>query len=465
DEFPEALHEAELLTEQAMGRSSSPGYFFSPQPAGAITAHHSGNMGDYLGRLGAPKAYDDRLYGRITLKKKLEVGDRLRFHAEPSGERLAFTLKEMRLGNSDAKSSAAGAKVQLQVPEWGFYAGAKHIDVYRVDVKKDGGLGTSLPEKRVCVELLSGYRDQVRDLVGQVINEAVAPFEEGDLADPGKSPHRGWKGKKQQAKKKLKPPLDIWLRLQSARTLLGRLPLAADRFLLPVTKPNLSQVGQLKKHLGRRVRDLTWCLPPVLFEGELGKFRKQIQLLIRSGFRSFQIGHITQVSFFTDERVYLSSDYTVNLLNSQGVALVEEGGMEAVQLSIESDREILRQLIARYRKRYSEVKVGMTVYGAPALFTARLNPDHFQFDKVLKSPKEEQFVLLRKDNVTATVPVRPFSLLPYLWELKAAGLDYAVLDMDNLREGKRELEELADRLAGSGKYSKLPTFNYLGTLE
>ncbi|MEN8200136.1 MAG: peptidase U32 family protein, partial [Thermodesulfobacteriota bacterium] len=46
DEFPEALHEAELLTEQAMGRSSSPGYFFSPQPTGAITAHHSGNMGD-----------------------------------------------------------------------------------------------------------------------------------------------------------------------------------------------------------------------------------------------------------------------------------------------------------------------------------------------------------------------------------------------------------------------------------
>jgi len=31
--------------------------------------------------------------------------------------------------------------------------------------------------------------------------------------------------------------------------------------------------------------------------------------------------------------------------------------------------------------------------------------------------------------------------------------------------GKKEMEELTERLSGSGKYSKLPTFNYLGTLE
>ena len=144
---------------------------------------------------------------------------------------------------------------------------------------------------------------------------------------------------------------------------------------------------------------------------------------------------------------------------------MEEGGLAAAQLSIECDQKILIELIARYRRYHSELKLGLTVYGAPALFTARLDPEHFQYNKTLASPKKEEFILVKKENVTATIPVRPFSLLPYLFELKSAGLDYAVIDLSNIHMGKKEMEELEERLSGSGKYSKLPTFNYLGTLE
>ena len=63
------------------------------------------------------------------------------------------------------------------------------------------------------------------------------------------------------------------------------------------------------------------------------------------------------------------------------------------------------------------------------------------------------------------MPVRPFSLIPYLFELKSAGLDYAVIDLSNMQTGKKDMEELGERLNTTGKYSKLPTFNYLGTLE
>jgi putative protease len=139
--------------------------------------------------------------------------------------------------------------------------------------------------------------------------------------------------------------------------------------------------------------------------------------------------------------------------------------MEYAQLSIESDRRLLTELLARNRKTHSNIKLGATVYGAPALFTARLDPEHIQYNKTLNSPRDEQFVLVKKESVTATVPVRPFSLLPYLHELKAAGLDYAVVDMSNVGGGKKDLEELAARFSGVGKFSKLPTFNYLGTLE
>ena len=238
-----------------------------------------------------------------------------------------------------------------------------------------------------------------------------------------------------------------------------------DRFLLPITKENLALTGQLKGYLGRRMRDLTWCLPAIVFESEQSRLQKQIQQLIRSGFRSFQIGHITQFTYFGKERVYLSSDFTVNLMNSQALRLMEEGGMEYAQLSIESDRKIITELIARMRRRHSNVKFGMTVYGAPALFTARLAPEHFNYNKTITSPKQEQFSLIKKDNVTATVPVRPFSLLPYLYDLKGVGLDYAVIDLSNMSAGRKQLEELAGRISGGGKFSKLPTFNYLGTLE
>lgn len=467
ESFPAALKEATELSNRAMGRATSPGYFFSPQPAGAITPYHSGNMGDYLGRLGSAKPYEDRLYARLTLKEGIASGDRLRLHAEPSGERFSFTLKELRLGNNTVDEANAQDKVQLLVPDWEHHAstGNGRVDVYRVDVKKDAGLITKrLPDTRKSRILLDGFRAEKRAHIQEIKDIVTPPLEDSELP-VFKIPRMGGKKGKKPVKK-IKLPMDIWLRLTSAKQLFNKLPFVPDRFLLPINRANLSQTGQLKRYLGRRVRDLTWCLPPILFEGEQNRLRKQIQLLIRSGFRSFQLGHITQFTFFDKkQKVFLSSDYTVNLLNSQAVTLMEEGGLEAAQLSIESDKNILIELVTRYRRYHSDLRLGLTVYGAPALFIARIDPDHFNYNKTLKSPKDEEFVLLRKENVTETVPVRPFSLLPYLFELKAIGLDYAVIDYSNLQTGRKEMEDLDARLKGTGKYSKLPTFNYLGTLE
>ncbi len=463
--FPQALKKAEILSNRAMGRKTSSGYYFSPQPADAITPHHSGNMGDYLGRLGAVKPYENKLYARLTLKEELQAGDRLRLHAEPSGERLAFSLRELRSGNKQVAAAAAGDKVQVLVPEWEFYSSSKRIDVYRVDVKKDAAsTPRSLPDMKASAALLEQFREKNSSRVQLIEGEIFPPQEDAAISTLHEARAKGVpRGKPQE--RRIKLPLESWLRLDSARSLLGKLPFNPDRYLLTINKSNLSQTGQLKRYLGKRSRDLTWCLPPILFEGELPRIRKQIQQLIRSGFRSFQLGHISQFVFFSKERVHLSCDYTVNLLNSQAAAMVEEGGVEAAQLSIESDKRSITEVIADCRHNNSNLRLGLTVYGAPALFTARLDPDHFQYNKTLNSPRNEQFFLLKKENVTATVPVRPFSLLPYLHELKGLGLDYVVIDMSNIPVGKKEMEELAGRLSGKGRYSKLPTFNYLGVLE
>lgn len=464
-QFQHALVEAEKLKDFAMGRTTSPGYFLSPQPVDAITPHHSGNMGDFLGRLGAAKAFEDRLYAKLTLKTALGVGDRLRLHSEPTGERLAFTVKELRREGEQVQQADTGNKVQILVPQWEHLFNAKRIDVYRVDVKKavrDNSI--KLLDFNACKHSVRSIEQSNNTFIMQLLDKAAPPFEDGDLTVArAKRPALGKKGGK--SGKKSKSPLEIWLRTDSAKVLLSRLPFVPDRFLLPITRENLSQTGQLKKYLGRRMRDLTWCLPAIVFETEQIRLKNQIKQLIRSGFRSFQIGHITQFTFFGKERVFLSSDYTVSLLNSQAVRLMEEGGMEYAQLSIESDRRILSELIARNRKRHNDIKLGLTVYGAPALFTARLDPGHFNYKKTILSPKQEQFNLIKKDNITTTIPVRPFSLLPHLHDLKSVGLDYAVVDMSNLNAGRKQLEELAARLSGKGNFSKLPTFNYLGELE
>ncbi len=466
DAFSVALEKANTLSNRAMGRKTSSGYFFSPQPIHAITPFHSGNMGDFLGRLGGIRNYEERLYAKLSLKEELAKGDRLRFHAEPSGERFSFTLKELRCGNDAVDESKRGNKVQILIPEWELYSSSSRIDVYRVDVKKEGSNSLiSLPDFRESAAKLDVLYQDRRGHVAEVQTEISSPLLEDEI--PEIVTPRVFVGKKtKKSTRKIKSPLDLWLRVDSAKVLFKQLPLNPTRFLIPINRANMSQTGQLKRYLGRRIRDLTWCLPPVLFEGEQIRLKKQIHSLIRSGFRSFQLGHITQFTFFQNEqRVYLSSDYTVSLLNSQAVTLMEEGGLVAAQLSIECDKKILIELIARYRRYHSEISMGLTVYGAPALFTARLDPEHFQYNKTLESPKQEEFILVKKENITATIPVRPFSLLPYLFELKSAGLDYAVIDLSNMSMGKKEMEELTERLKGSGKYSKLPTFNYLGTLE
>ena len=45
------------------------------------------------------------------------------------------------------------------------------------------------------------------------------------------------------------------------------------------------------------------------------------------------------------------------------------------------------------------------------------------------------------------------------------GIDFLVLDLSGMKTGRKEMEELHKRLLGKEKLYRLPTFNYLGSLE
>ena len=467
------MQQARQLVEKAMSRKVGPGYFLSPQPLTAITPYHSGNAGLHLGRLEGVRQVKDGIQGSLTLKDELEVGDRLRLHLESTGERHSFTLQEMVKDRKPVEQGRAGDTVWIGLPVEGLRPGTKMIDLYKVDVRSrpqvtDEAFG--LPESRKMKELVAGIQGDRRGRIAAVRREVCLP--EGKAEIPQLQSHKG-KGvgtsratqRKTTGPPKVQLPLEWWLKTDSLKLLQDRLPFTPDRFLISVDKTTVSQVGQIKRSVGVGTRNITWCLPPILFEAELAQMQKQLTLLIRSGFKSFQIGHISQAWMFKGARVHLSCDYTISLMNNQALAAVAHLGAEAAQISIEADRALMADLLKGSRVNKQHIRKGLTVYGAPALFTARLAAKHFQYDRVLTSPKGESFTMHKKDGLVKTVPCRPFSLLPYVGELRDMGLDYVVVDLCHLSTSASDLQALAERLSGAGRFYKLPTFNYLGTLE
>lgn len=458
----DALVKAEGMAEEAMSRKTSSGYFFTPQPMEAITPYQSGNMGTHLGRFSTVKKVGDDLTCRFVVKSPIGLGDRLRLHVEPGGERVAFRLKSLFILGEQRDKGSTGDKVSISLPDNFAIPAGGRVEVYRVDGAAGGMRGKRLPVKKVAEELrekesqLRQYVDHVKDAVCGDINEA------GDepVTDTSYGPYASHR------KTRKKVGMEWWLKTDSVKMVLGEGGFTPDRYLLPFEKQLLSQVGQIKKGLGRRSRIVTWALPPLIMENDLGRMKKQIKLLIRSGFKSFQLGHASQVRLFKGEKVHLYGDYTLNIYNSQAALELASMGVESTQVGIEMDKSALQGLFSGYGQNKSGKKMmfGLYVYGAPALYTSRLAAKHFQYEQQILSPRKEPYLIRKKEGYTQTFPEKPLSLLPYLAELKEAGVKYVVVDVCG-QSSKRNLAELDDRLLNNGRYSKLPTFNYLGTLE
>jgi len=475
DAIEKVLVEARALIDGSMSRRTAPGYFFSPQPAEAITAHHSGNMGLHLGRFSAVKKVGKNDICRFVLKHDLAVGDRLRLHAEPSGERVPFTLKSLFVEGHPAECASAGVKVSFALPA-GFSAPASgHVEVYKVDQASLTGNSDELARLTAgCKAKLTSFNGKIQRKVSLISGEfQVERDVVGDSPRNTVSAPSVRKGEGDRASARLWP--ELWLKVDAAKSLRHNiLNFPFTQYLLVANDQTLAEVSVVKRLMGNRARQLIWSLPPVILVNELEKWRRKVRELCRTGFRNFQIGHLSQIELFAGEKVSLFGDYSLNIMNSQAATLAYEAGVEALQCAIEIDREALDNLRWGIRaipvqagftgKKLHSLRLGVTVFGAPALYTSRIAAEHFRYEQEVLSPKDEGYIVLKKDGGTQTYPVRPFSLIPFLPELREMGISYGVVDISGRSFSKRELEELAIRLSGKGKASKLPTFNYLGKL-
>ena len=450
------LAEARELLKGAMGRKSTTGYFLSSQPVDGISPQHSGNIGLFLGKI----LHTRGRWATIKVKEKIQVKDRLRLHSEKSGERDSFTLKNMRLGKKSLNRVETGSEISLELP---FSHMRPGDSLYKVDVRERGRFAAKSRINPARFRKKIGQIVQ-RGRVDKILKEFSRPPVR-KFHSKGKRP--GWVKGKRPGGTGGKKNLPMWLKTDDPAQVVQFLSMKPEKIILILDRNSSDRFRRMKKTRFRR-NSLIWALPPIILEGDVGFYRQAMAALIDQGYRDWQIGHISQLQLFKSLeskksghvlRIY--GDYTLNILNSPALDFLKKSGISQVQAAIETDRE---NIMAMCRYKHG-VKVGLTVYGRPPLFTARLDSDHFHYDRVFVSPKGERFVLKKKWGQTLALPEQPFSLLAGLDELARMGFDYTVIDLSYRRLKKRELDSLFHPRNKGGKRAKTSTFNFYSQLQ
>jgi len=445
------LSDAKELLNQAMGRKTSQGFFSTTESNEPISPYHSGNIGMYLGQAGKGTG---RGKVSLILKQPLQVGDRLRLHQEDTGERVAFTLRNVTKKGRKISQAEPGDVLVLEVP-----AVVKTGDsLYKVDSR------TAREAEKVQPTIDPRQFNQNIKELQQKTKKKVQAIQQGLVT--GKARHRKTPVAGMRRKRGASGTIPLLeIKIDDLQVLKFRLPVMPEQLLVELNRKTYNDFQHQKKTVKKFHNRIVWCLPPIILESEISFFSKAIDQLIKNNFRTWQIGHVgQQLLFDRKERLNLSGGYTLNVLNSQGLYVLKRLGLQRVQAAIEIDRQSLRDILISKSAAHSGVDLGLTVYGTPPLFTARLMASHFKYAQPFVSPRGESFVLRKTWNSTAALAENPFSLLAKLTELAETGVKYAVIDLCHRRITRKEIDEIGREMAGKKYRRKLSTFNYNGNL-
>ncbi len=436
-DFDKVLPEAEKILDQAMGRKSTGGYFLSPQPTDALAPEHSGNIGMFLGRIGN----HDKGWATVKLQHALQVGDRLRLHQEKSGERHSLTLKQMQSRGERHQEAPKGWKVEIFFGDIALSSGDSLYKVDVKDVKTKGGQVNVGPFKKVAASIEEG---QAGRSVFSLLGLKTRP------------PHKASGGKKKhKVPVSYQPP--VWLRGDEWSVVKAGHEQRPEHLVVILDQKSFEQAMRQRGGLRHLIRSLVWALPPVILETDLEFYYQALLTLMDQGFYQFQIGHLSQVRLlrqarksqaeYKPQKLVFFGGYTLNILNSLALRTLQHNGLSATSLSIEIDLDNAR-LVALNR---GQMKIGLEVYGFPPLFTARLQGDNFEYDRVMKSPKGEEIVLQQRFGQTVALAKEPFSLLDVMHDVQRLSIDYVGIDISGQRLKRKDIQLLFQRLIRQGK--------------
>ncbi len=422
DQFSKIIGPAKQVLSGAYGRKWSHG-FASEQDMATIL--QPGNVGVSGLLVGSVK---DANRGKIqvSLKRKLHVGDRIRFQSAGGEESPGFTIRTLEKKGSPVKSAAQG---DVTIPfQRDIEAGSK---VYKVSqsVKKDWPDAETLPLYRTLPELdlsVTIKRNLIQVKVDNYKDEKLEwsqPIELEDAKKHGISTSEVERiflatGEKDFAVGKVM--VDCENGLFMPPSLLKKLRREFWDYITPhIEKDNLENVkqAQLKKikswvialkgaqgkeectHVHQHTKEVSVIgkktkkggrnnitvdslysyskhtkeieLPHFCPEGALATVKEKIANAIENGIRRFRVTDIYQFILLREYgNLHIVTGFPLPVTNAKAVEKLEEFGVQKVQAWVELDREGLLAL-----EKASPVQIELFCYGKPFLLATRARVD------------------------------------------------------------------------------------------
>lgn len=470
------LAEAQRSLDAAMGRKRSSGFFIGGLEDRIILPNLSGSSGEMVGKVtkierGKAPSQQRSLQLQVTLQAPLELGDRLRFYEERSGDRKSFTLRGMEYKGKPVERAPKGQLVTILVGDVdaGHFQKASHGLLFRVDVsgraEKDR---SSVSGKIAATSAPDSHPGSVRNLLVELGMAMPPKARAGQRAG-------SVQGRGEPQERKVAAQVQWWLKVSSFENARQRFPFKVARVVLDLNPTNVEKALQTGPKQGKVPFAVVWALPPVVQEDILPWMRTAIHELRLQGPASFQISHIGQLALFAPgvsgrelPLTEIFGDYSCNLLNTPALMEYSAAGLAGVQFSLETDRSTLQAVLAhRSRLRCNNaggrMQVGLYVYGRPPLFSARLDAPHFQGQRSFVSGRGERFYLDRRPEAVYAFSHNAFSLLAHVDELSRMGVDYLVVDVSH-GAVKKESMAVTALLHGRGELPEVFSGNYAGSL-
>lgn len=207
-----------------------------------------------------------------------------------------------------------------------------------------------------------------------------------------------------------------------------------DTVILPVSKANMHQFQGFARKLKGGEDKVIWQLPFIIFEAELQVYRDAVEMIMRGGFRRFELTNLSQFQFFKGTDAELNTDYRLFSLNSQALLSWQELGVKRATLYMEDDRANMGQLLA------SDLKIDRSVllYAPVPVITSKIAIKEIKGDAPLASDRGDLYSVKVKDHLTVVSAQTPFALTQYRSELRQMGCGSFLLDLSQLQPDERE---------------------------
>ncbi|MDD3580519.1 MAG: U32 family peptidase [Desulfobacca sp.] len=429
---PEVLEAARELLARTYTRRTTCGFLRGAAPQDLLAPQDTGNIGAALG------AFEAVPEGRGTLKLKhdLAVGDRLRVQDAASGERQSFTLKALYHQDQPVTQAAAGLQVEIGLP----FAGQPGDLVFKVGETTATGSRSNRKWREYLFNLAPPT------FTGAVTVPAALRSGNGPGSKQGKPvsvPH---------------PRLDLRVRSLKEAVELNR----QVRGGLILDLDDASFNDYLTRYRRRKLpRRLIWRLPPIILEAAVPRYRQAVATLREAGCRQFMVSNLGHLPLLAGGPITIFSDYPLHCLNSWAFQALRALGVERVTLSVEADRQTLKQLLSRV----PAARLSSYLFAYLPLMVSRVPVLAEIKSRRLQSLRQENFRLVSNRDLNLLYPTVPCFLGKAGAELQRLGLGHFIVDLTQSGYPTREVATVVRQLERGQLAGASTAMNYYRGLE